>query len=166
MVLTIAGYKENISKNSVKWKCINWVKSGLFSKAGLRFKKSKFHIIIEFFWKYSKLSIWSVSDHKTKQKLLEMIFHFLLKNDLFNRRGQKMVPIHFYNYIYWDTFLTKFYTFCSHCTIDPFFHTILLHYSIVSYSILFFRKIPRKKPLNFSSLETVIRRRFFLWIFS
>ena len=103
---------------------------------------------------------------KRKKQTKQKKFHFLLKNDLFNGRGQKIVPIHFYNYIYWDTFLTKFYTFCLHCAIDLYFHKILLHYSIVSYSILFFRKIPRKKPVNFSCFETVIRRRFFLWIFS
>ena len=35
-----------------------------------------------------------------KKFFVEMIFHFLLTNDLFHRRGQKMVPIHFCNYIH------------------------------------------------------------------
>ena len=62
-----------------------------------------------------------VSNHTTKKKFMEMIFHFLLKNDLFHRRGQEMVPIHFCNYIHWDTFHTKFYRFCLKCIIEPFF---------------------------------------------
>ena len=111
MFLTIAGYNENISKNSVKCKCIHCVKSKLFSKAGLHLKKSKFQIIIDFFWKYSKLSTWKCIESWNKKNFGEMIFHFLLKNDLFNWRGQKMFPIHFYNYIHWDTFLTSFILF-------------------------------------------------------
>ena len=47
--MTIAGYNKNISKNSVKYKCIHLVKSKLFSKEGLCLKKNKFHIIIDFF---------------------------------------------------------------------------------------------------------------------
>ena len=79
------------------------------------------------------------------KKFVEMIFHFLLKNDLFHRRGQKMVPIHFCNYINWDTFLTNFYNFCSN-----FLHEFLPSFALKrGKNILFFRKTPRKKSDNF-----------------
>ena len=102
-----------------------------------------------------------------KKFFVEMIFHFLLTNDLFHRRGQKMVPIHFCNYIHWDTFLTKFYTFCSKCTIEPFFTRFFCNVAIErGKNILFFRKILRKKSENLIFFwERVIRRRFFLWNF-
>ena len=56
-----------------------------------------------------------------QKKFMEMIFHFSLKHDLFHRRGEKIVPIHFCNYIHRDTFLARFYTFYSKCTIKLFF---------------------------------------------
>ena len=103
--------------------------------------------------------------NNNKKKFVEMIFHFSLKNDLFHRRGQNMVPIHFCNYIHWDTFLTEFYIFCWKCTIEPFLHDSFALQR--GKNILIFGKIPRKKSENFIFFfETVIRCRFFLWIFS
>ena len=106
-------------------------------------------------------AIWLCIKSYNKKIFVEMIFHFLLTNDLFHRRGQKVVPIHVCNYKHWDTFLTKFYTFCSKCAIEPFFTRFFLHYSVMVRIFYFLGKFQ-----GIFFFETLIRRRFFLWIFS
>ena len=78
-----------------------------------------------------------------------------------------MVPIHFYNYIYTEIhFLQSFLLFVHIAQLlTHFFTQFFCTCSIVSYSILSFRKILRKKSINFSCFERVILCRFFHRVF-
>ena len=116
------------------------------------------------FCKCSKLSIWMCIKSYKNKSFMEMIFHFSLKNDLFHRRGQKMVPIHFCNCIHWDKFLTKFHTFCSKCTIEPFFYMIFLHCSVVR-MFYFLGKFEGKNPRIFFCSTSSPEQFFFFEFF-
>ena len=58
-----------------------------------------------------------------QRNFVEMIFHFSFKNDLFHRRGQKTVPIHFCNYVYTEIqFLLSFILFAQRVQLTHFLH--------------------------------------------